>query len=37
MKAISILALALVAGVSASAQKSLVKEVERDLKSTPEN
>ena len=37
MKAISIFSLCLLAGVAASAQKSLVKEVERDLKATPES
>lgn len=37
MKAISIFSLCLLAGVTASAQKSLVKEVERNLKATPEN
>lgn len=37
MKAISIFSLCLLAGVTASAQKSLVKEVERDLKASPES
>lgn len=37
MKSISILGLCLLAGVTASAQKSLVKDVERALKSSPEN